>query len=110
MNLSLTTDPRYSPTEYPFIQCNDGIFNLTTKEKGISSNYANEEFEYYDSSGNRITDPTNYEIPALVNRGLNEIINVTIKTKPSLGTACVKYFCYYKPRVGFDYYFLLVIH
>jgi gliding motility-associated-like protein len=82
-------DPKYGPTEYPFIQCNDGIFNLTTKEKGISSNYANEEFEYYDSSGNRITDPTNYEIPALVNRGLNEIINVTIKTKPSLGTACV---------------------
>ncbi|MFL2603212.1 MAG: T9SS type B sorting domain-containing protein, partial [Flavobacteriaceae bacterium] len=87
--LKPNTDPRYSPTEYPFIQCNDGIFNLTTKEKGISSNYANEEFEYYDSSGNRITDPTNYEIPALVNRGLNEIINVTIKTKPSLGTACV---------------------
>ena len=87
--LKPNTDPRYSPTEYPFIQCNDGIFNLKTKETGISSNYANEEFEYYDSSGDKITDPTNYEIPALVNRGLNEIINVTIKTKPSLGTACV---------------------
>ena len=76
-------DPKYGPTEYPFIQCNLGIFNLTTKEQGISSNYADEVFEYYDSSGNIITDPANYTAA-----GLNEIITVTINTTPSLGTAC----------------------
>ena len=68
----------------PFNQCNLGIFNLETKEKELSSNYANEIFEYYDSTGTLITDPDNYTAA-----GLNEIITVTIKTMPSIGTACI---------------------
>jgi gliding motility-associated-like protein len=70
-------------------QCDVGIFNLTDQEDNLSSNYANEEFEYYDSTGILIDpinglDPTNYAA-----NGQNEIITVTIKTKPSLGTACI---------------------
>jgi len=38
-----------------------GIFNLTDQEDNLSSNYADEIFEYYDSSGNLITDPSNYD-------------------------------------------------
>ena len=68
----------------PFNQCNLGIFNLTTKEKELSSNYADEVFEYYDSTGTLITDPANYTAA-----GLNEIITVTINTTPSIGTACI---------------------
>ena len=68
----------------PFNQCNLGIFNLTTKERELSSNYADEVFEYYDSTGTLITDPANYTAA-----GLNEIITVTINTTPSIGTACI---------------------
>ena len=65
-------------------QCDLGIFNLTDQEDNLSSNYADEIFEYYDSSGNLITDPSNYTAA-----GLNEIITVTINTTPSIGTACI---------------------
>jgi len=70
-------------------QCDVGIFNLTDQEDNFSSNYADEVFEYYDSTGTLIDpinglDPTNYTAA-----GLNEIITVTINTTPSLGTACV---------------------
>ena len=30
-------------------QCDVGIFNLTDQEDNLSSNYADEDFEYYDS-------------------------------------------------------------
>ena len=65
-------------------QCDVGVFNLTDQEDNFSSNYADEVFEYYDSTGTLITDPANYTAA-----GLNEIITVTINTTPSLGTACV---------------------
>ena len=65
-------------------QCDVGIFNLTDQEDNLSSNYADEVFEYYDSTGTLITDPANYTAA-----GLNETITVTISTTPSLGTACI---------------------
>ena len=65
-------------------QCDVGVFNLTDQEDNFSSNYADEVFEYYDSTGTLIIDPANYAAA-----GLNEIITVTINTTPSLGTACV---------------------
>ena len=49
-------------------QCDVGIFNLTDQEDNLSSNYADEVFEYYDSTGTLITDPANYTAA-----GLNEI-------------------------------------
>ena len=86
MSFELTTNPipLLLRSFVPFNQCNLGIFNLETKEKELSSNYANEIFEYYDSTGTLITDPDNYTAA-----GLNEIITVTIKTMPSIGTACI---------------------
>ena len=66
-------------------QCDVGIFNLTDQEeRDLSSNYADEVFEYYDSTGTLITDPANYTAA-----GLNEIVTVTINTTPSIGTACI---------------------
>ena len=65
-------------------QCDVGIFNLRDQEDNLSSNYADESFEYYDSVGNLITDPANYTAA-----GLNETITVIISTTPSLGIACV---------------------
>ena len=65
-------------------QCDIGIFNLTDQEDNLSSNYADEVFEYYDSTGTLIADPANYTAA-----GLNEIITVTINTTPSIGTACI---------------------
>ena len=70
-------------------QCDVGIFNLTDQEDNLSLNYADEVFEYYDSTGALITDPTNYEIPSSVNLGLTEAITVTVSTTPSIGTACI---------------------
>ena len=67
-----------------FNQCDLGIFNLTDQEDNLSSNYADEVFEYYDSTGTLIADPANYTAA-----GLNEIITVTINTTPSIGTACI---------------------
>ena len=70
-------------------QCDVGIFNLTDQEDNFSSNYADEIFEYYDSSGTLI-DPINGLDPAnYTAAGLNEIITVTINTTPSIGAACV---------------------
>ena len=65
-------------------QCDVGIFNLRDQEDNLSSNYADESFEYYDSVGNLITDPANYTAA-----GLNETITVIISTTPSLGIACI---------------------
>ena len=65
-------------------QCDVGIFNLTDQEDNLSLNYADEVFEYYDSTGTLITDPANYTAA-----GLNEIVTVTINTTPSIGTACI---------------------
>ena len=42
-------------------QCDVGIFNLTDQEDNLSLNYADEVFEYYDSTGTLITDPANYD-------------------------------------------------
>ena len=77
-------------------QCDVGIFNLTDQEDNLSSNYADESFEYYDSSGNIINNPANYTIPSFVNLGLTETITVIISTIPSLGIACVNTNCFYK--------------
>ena len=87
--LTINTVPLLVTPTVDVNQCDVGIFNLTDQEDNLSSNYANEEFEYYDSTGILIDpinglDPTNYAA-----NGQNEIITVTIKTKPSLGTACI---------------------
>ena len=86
--LIINKKPVLFRTEVDVNQCNLGVFNLTDQEDNFSSNYANETFEYYDSSGNIITNPTNYTIPTLVNLGLTEIVTAKISTQPSLGTGC----------------------
>ncbi len=86
--LIINKKPVLFRTEVDVNQCNLGVFNLTDQEDNFSSNYANETFEYLDSSGNIITDPTNYTIPSLVNLGLTETVTAKISTQPSLGTGC----------------------
>ena len=43
-------------------------------------------FEWFDSNGNTIPNPIQYEIP---NRALQETITVEISTNPTLGSSCV---------------------
>ena len=48
-----------------FEQCNDTVFDLEDLQDDISSNYTNEVFEFFDSSGTLIASPSNYQLPDL---------------------------------------------
>ena len=70
-------------------QCNDIVFDLEALQDDISSNYANEDFEFYDSSGNLIpkADWNTYQLPDLTVSN-EELITVVVKNGPSLGSPC----------------------
>ena len=51
------------PSPQPFEQCNNTVFDLVALQSNLSINAATETFEFFDSSGALITDPSTYELP-----------------------------------------------
>ena len=78
--------PELKVTSYAVKQCDDPLFNLTTLESDLAVSHGSLTFEWFDSNGNTIPNPTQYEIP---NRALQETITVEISTNPTLGSSCV---------------------
>ena len=78
--------PELKVTSYAVKQCDDPLFNLTTLESDLAVSHGSLTFEWFDSNGNAIPNPIQYEIP---NRALQETITVEISTNPTLGSSCV---------------------
>ena len=78
--------PELKVTSYAVKQCDDPLFNLTTLESDLAVSHGSLTFEWFDSNGNTIPNPIQYEIP---NRALQETITVEISTNPTLGSSCV---------------------
>ena len=78
--------PELKVTSYAVKQCDDPLFDLTTLESDLAVSHGSLTFEWFDSNGNAIPNPIQYEIP---NRALQETITVEISTNPTLGSSCV---------------------
>ena len=59
-------------------QCNDTVFDLEALQSTLSINAATETFEFFDSSGALITDPSTYELP---NPSTSNEETITVKLK-----------------------------
>ena len=72
------------PSPQPFEQCNNTVFDLVAKQSNLSINSATETFEFFDSSGALITDPSTYELPN-PSTSNEETISVIITSNSSAG-------------------------
>ena len=70
-------------------QCNDTVFDLEALQSILSINAATETFEFFDSSGTLITDPTKYELPDPSTSNV-ETITVEVQNSSTLGGGCSK--------------------
>ena len=60
---------------------------MVAEQSNLSINAATETFEFFDSSGNLITDPSNYELPD-PSTSNEETITVEVKNSSTLGNGC----------------------